>query len=415
VVDPLEAVFGKPALDLFASTELVASHGPLERFPAFMRSGPMANIEALCRHYAGPVEIAAGSSRDGGQVAVRDAHPVALLRLGLTVYFSDMRRSLPESQAWLKGIEQSLGLLDCTTLGAFANSRGSGLAIHHDRFDQLLFQISGEKQFRYSPNGYVERPDVQFSPVASVPADWGQTYRRRFPLTADEVLSREFRTITLKPGSAFFMPSGTWHTTSDQPGEALSLVVAVRAPSRLALLLNYLGYYAGQSPAWRAPAYRGFGDRPESEHAEFAALFDDLAKRMHSLPAANAFGAWATHGYTTGTQSEYPLGARFARYIRLPNSRVELEPDVDPTQLRCTVSSGSVNRPQARVTLGVHVESRPVLDWVLRVARAFSVDEVCTTFPDYPREELEHLFAMLSHAALLRPIPAPEWDEEISP
>jgi hypothetical protein len=370
----------------------------------------MANIETLCRHYAGPVEIAAGSARDGGQVAVRDAHPVALLRLGLTVYFTEMRRSLPESQPWLKGLERALGLGESATLGAFANSRGSGLAIHHDRYDQLFFQISGEKRFQYAPNGFVEHPDVQFSPAASVPAEWGQSYRQGFPLTTEEVLARDLETISLKPGSAFFMPSGTWHTTSDQTGEALSLVVAVRAPSRLALLLNFLGYYAGQSGAWRAPAYRGFGEEPEPEHETFSAMFRDLAERMRSLPAAEAFNAWSTHAHTTGTQSEYPLTARFARYIRLPNSRLEIVPDADPAQLRCTVSSGSVNRPQARVTLGVHAESRPVLDWVLRIARAFSVDEICESFPDYPRAELEHLFAMLSHAALLRPIPAPEWN-----
>jgi hypothetical protein len=48
---------------------------------------------------------------------------------------------------------------------AFANAAGSGLPLHHDRYDQLFFQIRGRKQFQYAPNGYVGTPDLQFSPT----------------------------------------------------------------------------------------------------------------------------------------------------------------------------------------------------------------------------------------------------------
>jgi len=54
VFDPLQQVFGLMAPQLFASRELVLSHGDLERFPTFMREGPMASIESLCRSYGVP-------------------------------------------------------------------------------------------------------------------------------------------------------------------------------------------------------------------------------------------------------------------------------------------------------------------------------------------------------------------------
>ncbi len=71
---------------------------------------------------------------------------------------------LPKSNEWLRGLEATLGLPECSSMMAFANSAGSGLSLHHDRYDQLFFQIRGRKVFQHAPNGYVENPDVQFSP-----------------------------------------------------------------------------------------------------------------------------------------------------------------------------------------------------------------------------------------------------------
>lgn len=411
--DPIQEIFGVSALELFAQPELFVQHGSLERFPAFMREGPMASTELLCRHYQGGIEIANGSAAEGVQIPVNDAHPSVLLRLGLTVYLSDLKRSIPQSQPWLRRLELSLGLPECASLMAFANSAGSGLSLHHDRFDQLFFQIRGEKQFRYAPNGFVENPDVQFSPYAASPPEFAQSYRHGFPLSSEEVLRQPFQTADLQPGSAFFMPGGTWHTTAEQASDSLSLVVAVRAPSRLDLLQNMLRYYAGQAPAWRARSYRGWasaGQSAEGEHAAFGALLVDLGQRLQNLPAHAAYGAWTVHGYTVGHQSQYPAHARFERFVRLPNSSVRFEDDALLGKLRCIVHSGPTHRPQAQTVLAFHAEARQVVDWILTTHAAFSVDAVCERFIDFTREDLEQLLAWLAHAALIRPLPAPEWD-----
>ena len=414
VTDPIREIFGIPALELFASPALLVNHGSLDRFPNFMHAGLMASIETLCRDYVGNLEIANGSAADGVQVSVSGVHPSVLLRLGMTVYFSDLKRSIPVSREWLRRLETSLGLPECAALMAFANAPGSGLALHHDRYDQLLFQIRGEKQFRYAPNGYVEQPDLQFSPIGAAHADFAAHYRHGFPLTSEEVLNKPFETAHLKPGSAFFMPAGTWHTTAEQAGDSLSLVVAVRAPSQLDLLQNLLRYYAGQSPGWRSRGYGGWSGDPQvasATHAKLGALLEDLSERLRSLPAADAYDAWSVHGFTVGTQAECPRSSRFERFIRLPNSSLRFEDDPDLGKLRCAVRSGPTHRPQNETILAINPEARPVVEWVLATRSAFSGADVAARFSDFPPAEVEGLLGWLAHAALIRPLPTQEWTE----
>lgn len=411
--DPLEPIFGVAAPELFASPELRIEHGPLERFPAFMREGLMQSIESLCKGYAGTLEVAKGSVVEGLQASVNGVHPSALLKLGLTVFFQDLRRSLPPSNEWLRRLEASLGLPECASIMAFANAAGSGLALHHDRYDQLFFQIRGQKRFQYAPNGYVENPDVQFTPFGPAHVDFGRSYRHGFPLTSEEVLQKPFTTVELEPGSAFFMPAGTWHTTAEQPSESLSLVVAVRAPSRLDVLQTLLAHYAGQSPAWRARPYGAWSQEPgaaaRAEQA-LAQLMRDLGQRLQQLPAADAFKAWSVQGFALGALADYPSQQRFQRFIRLPNSAVRFEDDAALGKLRCTVSSGPSHRPRVETVLAIEHEARPLLDWILQTHAAFTPAELCEALPDYDAEEVEALLGWLARAALIRPLLAPEWD-----
>src|SRR4051812_27427669 len=105
LVDPIPALFGMTAPDLFASKELIVRHGDIARLPSFMRAGLMDSVESLCRGYAGPLQVSNGSARDGVQVAVAGVQASALLRLGLTVYFTELDRAAPESEPWLRALE----------------------------------------------------------------------------------------------------------------------------------------------------------------------------------------------------------------------------------------------------------------------------------------------------------------------
>jgi hypothetical protein len=413
VSDPIVELFGVSALELFRAQQFAQSRGPLERLPAFMRSGPMQSTDSLCRAYTGLLEVASGKPDDGLQVAVNDVHPQALLRLGLTVYFRDVRRLLPEAPAYTRRLDAALGLYDCSTISAFANAKGSGLPIHHDRHDQLIFQLIGVKRFSYAKNGYVPYPDMQFSPYTAAPYGFGSSYRNGFPLTSQELFERGLTTIELEPGTVIFLPAGLWHTTAEQPEDALSITITVRAPTRLELALNLLGYYASQEPEWRKPAYGGFGTEAAvsaDEHAELGALLGELGPRLAALPAAAAYSAHRVHGYSLGTMGEYPRGTRFERYIRLPNSSVRFEDDLTLGKLRCIVKAGPAHRPQAETVLAFHPEARVVVEWILGVSRAFSGSELAEKFEEFTCDDLEELLGWLAHAALIRPLPMPEWE-----
>jgi hypothetical protein len=413
VSDPIRGIFGTRAIELFTGGTFAVSHGPLDRFPPFLRGGPMASVDALCKHYVGPLEVAQGTATEGIQVPVEGVHATALLRLGLTVYFTELRRALPESRAWLRALEASLGLSECTTLSAFTNAPGSGLALHHDRFDQLFFQIQGKKTFRYAPNGFVTNPDVQFSPFSIASPEFGPTYRKGFPPSAEAIDERKLETVMLEPGSAFFMPAGTWHTTAEQAERSLSAVVVVRAPSRLDLALNFLRYYAGQSPEWRARPYGGFardGVRTQEEHDTLARLLSELGERMGDLPPERAFDAWCAHAFALGALADFPRDRSYERFIRVPNASLRFEPRPSDGKLGCIVSSGPTDRPAARTELAINAEARPIVEWVLETHRAFTLDEARARFPEFTREDIADLFGWLAQAGLLRALPVPEWD-----
>jgi 50S ribosomal protein L16 3-hydroxylase len=412
-VDPIQELFGMSALELFAGRQFAVSHGPLTRLPPFMREGLLGSIESLCRGYTGQLDVAGGSTGEGLQVAVADVNPWALLKLGLTVYFKDLRRVLPAAPNFLQHLELALGVPASAGLSAFVNAPGSGLALHHDRFDQLLFQIRGRKVFRYLPNRYVERPAVQFTPFASAPPEWGQSYRHGFPPSTRALLEQPLESVELEPGSVIFMPGGLWHTTAEQPDHALSLVVSVRAPSRLDVAMNLIRSYACQSPAWREPAYSGWSSEPAlatGEQQILARLFRDLGERMTRLSTEDAFAALSVDAFTKGNLTEYPQGARFARYIKLPNSSATFEEDAAPGKLRCVVRSGSFHRPPVETVLAFEASARLIVDWILQSTRAFSSTELCDHFDEFQIDEILNLLEGLARAALVRPLPAVEWE-----
>ncbi|MES1174578.1 MAG: cupin-like domain-containing protein [Myxococcales bacterium] len=414
MADPIRELFGISALELFRGREFAVSHGPLTRLPAFMREGLLGSIESLCRGYTGALDVAGGRMDEGLQVPVADVNPWALLKLGLTVYFKDLRRVLPAAPAFLQELELALGIPISAGLSAFVNAPGSGLALHHDRFDQLLFQIRGSKRFRYLANRYVEQPSVQFTPFATAPLEWAQSYRHGFPRSTQALLEEQLETVELEPGSVIFMPGGLWHTTAEQPDHALSVVVSVRAPSRLDVALNLIRYYAAQSPAWREPAYHGWASEPElaePEQRAFAQLFSELGERIKHLPTGDAFAALSLDSFNKGTLTEYPQGARFARFMRLPNASATFEEDAALGKLRCTVKGGAFNRPPVETVLAFEAQAQAIVEWVQHTDRAFSTSEICDRFDDFQTNEILGLLEGLARAGLIRPLPAVEWDE----
>lgn len=420
--DPLEALFGKKTLDLYRGRRVEIAHGPLSRLPEWMRTGPLSSLEQLCRDFTGPLQAAQGRTRPlaelsgkeknsfigaGGQTAVAGANATALLRLGLSVYFGDLERLVPGAGQFLRDIEGALSLNKCMRLSAFANAPGSGLPLHHDSYDQLLINLIGEKVFTYRERRDVDDPRISYSPSGPIPAHFEEVYRQGF--SDSETLSEsELVTVTLKPGSCIFFPGGTWHRTEDQREPCLSLTTAVRAPARIDLLLSSLRAYLAQSQEWRAPVYGAVVGVPDpGEVALFEKLLGELPEQLSKLRFAALRKAHHIAGIETGVPESYPLGEEFDCYVRLPSSICEIRPGADDSDT-IQVSVRAFLIPTSSV-LEMEREAQPVLEWILKQSRVFSLEELSRAHADFEADDLRALITQLAQVGLLRPATSLLW------
>lgn len=420
--DPLEPLFGKKTLDLYRGGRVEIVHGPLARLPEWMRTGPLSSLEQLCRDFSGPLQAAQGRTRPldqlsgreknsfvgaGGQVAVAGTSASALLRLGLSVYFGDLERTVPGGAQFLRNIENALSLDKCMRLSAFANAPGSGLPLHHDSYDQLLIHLSGEKTFTYRERRDVDNPRISYSPSGPIPRHFEEVYRHGFS-DSDDLLESELITVTLKPGSCIFFPGGTWHRTEDQKEPCLSLTTAVRASSRIDLLFSALRAYLAQAEEWRAPSYGALVGDPDAREVErIEDLLQKLPERLTKLSFSALRRAHHISAIEAGAPESYPVDEPFDCFIRLPSSSCEILPGAD-TSDTIQVRVRAFHLPTSSV-LQMEKDAQPVVEWILEQRRMFSLEEVSRAQPDFEPEDLRALVTQLAQVGLLRPATSLVW------
>lgn len=421
-VDPLEAFFGRAARTLFEGQTFVVEHGPVERWPSWTRSGPLASIAALSQAYKGRLEVAQGRTSEpvagqefigrGGQVRVQGTRADALLQLGLTVFFVDIEGTVPESAAFLRELETALGVNRCAAAGVFANAPGSGLPWHHDSHDQLLIQLSGRKVFAHVDERSADHPGIPFSPTSIVHPDFPAVYGNGFVDSAAEIEARGVMTTVLEPGSCLFLPAGTFHRTVDQPEAALSLAIAVRPPSRLDLLVAALRFGALSSPHWRAPAYGFFpvsaeGQEPAAARAATSAEVARLAARLKDLSEVEQASAWLARERERVDVAVEMRRPRFSRYVRVPSTAVAWEA-ASEERIVCIVRPVDATLPSR---LGLAAQARPIVEHVLSTVRAFNVEDLVRAFQEFEETEIADLLDQLSGVGLLAPIPFDTWGD----
>jgi hypothetical protein len=293
-------------------------------------------------------------------------------------------------------------------LSAFANAPGSGLPIHHDSYDQLLIHLIGEKVISYRERRDVDHPRISYSPSGPIPAHFEEVYRHGFS-DSSALLETDLVTVTVKPGSCLFLPSGTWHRTEDQKEPCLSLTSAVRAPARIDLLLSALRAYLAQSADWRAPVYGAVvGSAEAAEVERIEALLRELPERLAPLNFVALRQAFHIAGLEAGVPEAYPTEEPFDHFVRLPSSVCDILPDPDsPEQIRCRVRTFLL--PTASV-LQMEKEARPVIEWILERKRAFSLDELTDAHEQFEPEDLRSIVTQLAQVGLLRPASSLAWE-----
>jgi len=427
MVDPLSPLFGTSTRDLFMRGEFVVSRGGRERLPPWMTSGALGSIEELCKAYRGPLEIAQGSTQNGnqppgspsyvgrgGQTPVKGVRADMLLRLGLTVYFANLRSMIAPASAFAEAIEAELEVPPCVGIGAFANAPGSGLPLHHDSHHQLFVQLSGEKTLFVRQNEGVSYPGIPHSPTWRIHPFFTSVYPGGAP-SEESLVTAGLETISLSPGDCLFLPAGTWHRTAGQTETCLSLTVAVRAPSVLDLLICAAGYLGMQDPSLRAPAYGAFPRDTEPKDAEKngdaeknafglpTGSIERFAQGLTALDVRQLERAWSARSLQEVTPAAYPMG-KFSHFLRIPSTEITVQP-VDDSWFSCQVRA--VGAPQAS-ELRFHREAGPLLDGILAWPGMLSADALGARFEDYEVAEISSFLDQLARVGALTPVPLAE-------
>lgn len=406
--DPLVLLFGQSSRALFEAGELVTTHGERERLPGWMRSGALGDVSRLCHAYRGVIEVARGRSMapisgqefigSGGQVRVQGTRPEALLQLGLTVFFADIREAVPESRVFLAELEGALGVPPCSVIGVFVNARGSGLPLHHDSHDQLLIQLLGEKDFTYARGAHARHPGLQFGPETRVHPEFASVYENGMPGSVEEIEARGLETVRLKPGSAIFLPAGCFHRTSDQSEVCMSLSIAVRPPSMADLVLGALRARLLRAPSFRAPSYGQFGD--EADRAVLAESLRAALGMLETIEPAALPEVFLERLVQDGDPSAYPNGAGFSRFLRIPSTRVRFEPARDG---RTRIIVRLVHRVEEN-RLEIASAAEPVVRRVMASQQCITKTELIEEFDEFDEEDLGTLLEDLARVGLLRPV-----------
>ncbi len=427
-LDPLRQLFERSALSLVAERKFVIKHGEIERFPEWMRSGPLANIENLCRAHRGNYEIAHGAEEKatsaqpngfiaaGGQTSAAGSSAAAFLRLGLTVYFGQVDGLVPAGKEFLTALETALGLPPCASLSAFANAPGSGLPFHHDAHDQLLLHLSGHKKFDVAAREAVPFPGISVSPSGPTPRHFETIYERGFAESDEDIAATGVTTHVLEPGSCLFMPAGTWHRTAGQDEPCLSLAISLQAPTRLEIIQGALSYLAGQSADLRAPAYgffpRAWGNQqdasaPQSERnlaeQEMLAAVHSVSQLVPRLDAHALRRCAFMRRHRDGDARGYLADPGDERYIRLPGSKFRFEESSNGTVRLVVRTAHSIDEG----ILEFHRDAVPLVEAIAQTRAAFDRRELAARFTDFEEEEVFSFLEQLASVGLLRPLAVP--------
>lgn len=173
---------------------------------------------------------------------------------------------------------------------AYLSPDGAGFGLHLDNHPVWIFQIEGQKRWRFS-----EEPGLpQVVTNVSFPQDrnslklpWG-TVARPAPESLCEV--------TLNPGDLLYLPKGAWHQAQAVGGGSLALTLAQGGAMGIDILQYALAPLLGGLP------YRDLlpGFWSKSSHAEidreleprFAELLEAVRAAVGSITPAQMVGLW---------------------------------------------------------------------------------------------------------------------------
>lgn len=366
------------------------THGPLARLPAPFSSRELSSFRALAVGYRGWLGFGQGA-KSSRMVSVQQLNPLHLYELGLSVYLPDISENVPQADAFLRALENDLGIdAGSSRITVWASPKGDGAPTHFDSEDVFSIQLAGTKRFEVAPmKEYAYPLGGQFAPGATPYDEMYPQIEKGFP----EVLESEFQAVDMKPGSVLYIPRGTWHrTVAEQDSFAIS--IGIRPPAIAECFLEQLRYVLLQDPEWRRPLY-GVRGNP----AQRSAALERARKALERAPAI-------VRSITTDYLAPLPEPERLKRidrntsFQREPGTRMEL-PAREGDLLRVFAARGDAgDAPQLQMT--VPPQYLGVFAWLAEAKEPFSAGGLADRFADVPFEQQQRILDVLTRARYLR-------------
>jgi 50S ribosomal protein L16 3-hydroxylase len=225
---------------------------PPDRLARWLDVPELSGVEALLAAHRGHPTRVAIAAADGAhhEARVETEEAERLWRSGrasLCLDFVD--RHLPTVRDLLDRVAAEVGIAPSEALcNAYASPPGHGIGQHFDSQEVLVVQVLGEKEWEVASAAYCARwpRSNHVAGTASPPLDGpGVPHPALMPPGSLRV--------AMRPGSALFLPRGTWHRTeASAAGASLSLTLTFTPPTWGDLALRLLA--SANEEAWREPA-----------------------------------------------------------------------------------------------------------------------------------------------------------------
>jgi 50S ribosomal protein L16 3-hydroxylase len=208
----------------------LAYHGRLSRLDGLVGAPELRSPKALFDASARAESVVElWFDREGEpfrRAAVSPEAAATLHTAGLTVACFGVERYVPAVSELLYDIKCDLGMPSLRpTCHAYLSATGARIRPHFDKQENLVIHLSGEKRWQLAENETVVFPHENH--VLGRPLPPGlERLSLEWPITMPE----RARSVTLRAGSALFVPRGMWHSTLSV-ATSLSLTILLQAPN----------------------------------------------------------------------------------------------------------------------------------------------------------------------------------------
>jgi ribosomal protein L16 Arg81 hydroxylase len=280
-----------------------ASHGPLTRLP-WAETMPSELVALLDR--LGP--------RTKALVYEPDAHGVlrqqpvgieearAAYQRGISVSVEAGDAIFETLDVINRAIVLELGLPSVVPPALILSPRGARVPMHFDGLELLVLQLFGSKSWSLSPNSAIAHPDFPFFPSEGGAGPRGGSVSRIASSELPDQMPASAEACAMGPGSALFIPRGTWHATVAD-SDSVNAVFRLATPMAASIVARAIEQHLRRSPRWRKPIVGAAGHHGLRRLAAMR-LRPLLEALEHDLPGATPRTAEAALSVYSGSELE---------------------------------------------------------------------------------------------------------------